>query len=301
MSNLVKSYSVVREQDSKRIIDSNQAISDAIIRIKERMENEVNDSEDGFVQGLEVANVADLLYSEDDSEGERVLSGNIIRSEDDGEVSTKESEEALVGSKVKAAEEQAGFILANAKDDAQAIIDAANQKAEEIFANAQKEGYEAGYSEGEKIAQKQLEEKQAELEAVKTGLQEEYKEKCRRIEPDLIDTILKVFSDVTHVLSEDKKDLVTCLVRAVMDENVMSTSFVIRTSKEDAAFVKENKEALISDSSRITDILVVEDGTMKKGECMVETDFGIFDCSLDVQLEALIKDIKLLACAVGNE
>jgi len=265
------------------------------------MENEVNDSEDGFVQGLEVANVADLLYSEDDSEGERVLSGNIIRSEDDGEVSTKESEEALVGSKVKAAEEQAGFILANAKDDAQAIIDAANQKAEEIFANAQKEGYEAGYSEGEKIAQKQLEEKQAELEAVKTGLQEEYKEKCRRIEPDLIDTILKVFSDVTHVLSEDKKDLVTCLVRAVMDENVMSTSFVIRTSKEDAAFVKENKEALISDSSRITDILVVEDGTMKKGECMVETDFGIFDCSLDVQLEALIKDIKLLACAVGNE
>jgi len=301
LSNLVKSYSVVREQDSKRIIDSNQAISDAIIRIKERMENEVNDSEDGFVQGLEVANVADLLYSEDDSEGERVLSGNIIRSEDDGEVSTKESEEALVGSKVKAAEEQAGFILANAKDDAQAIIDAANQKAEEIFANAQKEGYEAGYSEGEKIAQKQLEEKQAELEAVKTGLQEEYKEKCRRIEPDLIDTILKVFSDVTHVLSEDKKDLVTCLVRAVMDENVMSTSFVIRTSKEDAAFVKENKEALISDSSRITDILVVEDGTMKKGECMVETDFGIFDCSLDVQLEALIKDIKLLACAVGNE
>ena len=41
---------------------------------------------------------------------------------------------------------------------------------------------------------------------------------------------------------------------------------------------------------------IVADTTMKKNECIIETDAGVFDCSLDIELNNLIKDIKLLSC-----
>ena len=41
---------------------------------------------------------------------------------------------------------------------------------------------------------------------------------------------------------------------------------------------------------------IVEDVTMKKNECIIETDTGVFNCSLDIELNNLIKDLKLLSC-----
>ena len=41
---------------------------------------------------------------------------------------------------------------------------------------------------------------------------------------------------------------------------------------------------------------IVADTTMKKNECIIETHAGVFDCSLDIELNNLIKDIKLLSC-----
>ncbi len=43
-------------------------------------------------------------------------------------------------------------------------------------------------------------------------------------------------------------------------------------------------------------IEIVEDVTMKKNQCIIETGSGMYDCSLDVQLENLIEEIKMLSC-----
>ena len=41
---------------------------------------------------------------------------------------------------------------------------------------------------------------------------------------------------------------------------------------------------------------IVKDATLERNQCLIETDGGIFDCSLDVQLENLIMDVKALSC-----
>ena len=48
--------------------------------------------------------------------------------------------------------------------------------------------------------------------------------------------------------------------------------------------------------SKDTQIEITEDSALKRNECLIETDAGVFDCSLDVQLDNLIKDIRLLSC-----
>ena len=38
------------------------------------------------------------------------------------------------------------------------------------------------------------------------------------------------------------------------------------------------------------------DESMQQGQCTIDTDEGIFDCGVDVQLDNLIKDLKTLSC-----
>ena len=40
---------------------------------------------------------------------------------------------------------------------------------------------------------------------------------------------------------------------------------------------------------------MIEDVTLNRGECMIETGNGVFDCSLGTQLEALKDELMLLA------
>ena len=39
---------------------------------------------------------------------------------------------------------------------------------------------------------------------------------------------------------------------------------------------------------------ILPDSTMEGNSCIIETDSGVFDCSLGTQLENLIKDIRSL-------
>ena len=298
LSNLLKSYAVVSRGTDAKIIDSNKAMMNAMDKVKTHMENESGDRTE-FVQGLAAENVDDLLYSENDEDGGMVLSGNVHY---DGFVGEKEPE-SYKGSdeNIEDIQTQVRQMMETAESDAEAIIEDAKSRAAEILEFAKKEGYDAGYNEGRQNASDELAEKMSEIETMKQELVEEYEARKAAMEPELVDAILKVFVDVTHVLSEDRKDLIMYLVDSVVSDNLMSNNFFIRTSKEDADYLRMNKEKLVAGIDKEINIEIIEDNTMKKNECIVETDFGIFDSSLDIQLESLVQDIKLLACAVGNE
>ena len=41
---------------------------------------------------------------------------------------------------------------------------------------------------------------------------------------------------------------------------------------------------------------IINDAKLGAGDCQLETNFGIFDCSVDMELNNLIKDIRSLCC-----
>ena len=138
-----------------------------------------------------------------------------------------------------------------------------------------------------------------ELTEKEKQLEEDYRHKREQMEPELVDVLVDVFDKVTHTIAEDKKDMILTLVDSVMSQVELSHNFLIRVSKDDYQFLVDNKEritALASASGNSANIDIFEDVTLKRNECIIETDVGIFDCSLDIQLENLIKDIKLLSC-----
>ena len=63
---------------------------------------------------------------------------------------------------------------------------------------------------------------------------------------------------------------------------------------DNVSFLEEHKENILDYVGHDIELEIVPDYTLDENACVIETDSGIFDCSLDVQLDNLMKDIRSL-------
>ena len=195
----------------------------------------------------------------------------------------------------KALRTQADVILEQARAQGEQVKAKARQVAEEekqvLFEAAKREGYEAGLAD--------LEQERAAMEASfaerEQALLAEYERKTGELEPMATEVVVGLLQSLTGVLLDSKKGIVTYLVSKALAEAERSSSFLIKVSREDIDEVKGASETLRSLFERDVTLEIVSDLLLKKGECMIETDAGIIDCSLGTQLEGLIEDIRLLS------
>ena len=277
MSNLLKRSSVINKDE--RVIDYNDLIKKKIQTIMESKHNEMD--ADGFINGLH-ADVVEELISDDDT-------------------ADALTDDAAMG------EQQAAASLENANAEAERIIEEARLQAEQIIADANKnadaafeEAKQNGYYEGNEKAQEEMNIKQAQLEVEfdnkRKELEKEYNNLKESIEPELVEVITDVFRKVTGVVAEDNQEIILHLINDVMHNADGSRDYVIKVSPDDYKFLVNNQGKIYCAMSREVNIDIVEDATLERNQCMIETNTGIFNCSLDIELNNLIKNIKLLSC-----
>ena len=277
LPNLLKRSSVINKDE--RVIDYNDLIKKKIQAIMESKHNEMD--ADGFINGLH-ADVVDELISDDDT-------------------ADALTEDAAMG------EQQAAASLENTNAEAERIIEEARLQAEQIIADANKnadaafeEAKQNGYYEGNEKAQEEMNIKQAQLEVEfdnkRKELEQEYNNLKESIEPELVEVITDVFRKVTGVVAEDNQEIILHLINDVMHNADGSRDYVIKVSPDDYKFLVNNQGKIYCAMSREVNIDIVEDATIERNQCMIETNTGIFNCSLDIELNNLIKNIKLLSC-----
>lgn len=273
MSNLYKRGSTISKDE--RVIDYNDIIKAKLQTILSSNERD-SANPDGFVNGLN-AEVVEALVS-DEEEGAHALS------------------EEQAAAQLQEMQAQAQQMVEDANMQAQQIMEDANAKAEEIFAQSKV----TGYQEGKQQAQQELAKKQAEMnsqfEARKQQLEQEYEQMRAQMEPELVETLTEVFRKVTLTVAEDNQDIILHLINGVMQNSENSHEFVIKASPDDYKFLVNNQGKIYCAMSKEVTLDIAEDMTLKKNECIIETDTGVFNCSLDIELKNLIKDIKLLSC-----
>lgn len=270
MSNLLKYNHVVVKNEDKHVIDSNELLKNILSAKKNTTsgnsfaEKSIPDP-DGFVCGIDAARVEKLISDEEEQKDDN----------------------------------NAG-ILEDARKQAEDILEDAKKQAEDILKDAKENGYREGYEKGTIESKQKSDDLQTKLEAdyksMSEKLQNEYDEKYQVMESELVDTLMEVFSKVTLTIAEDKKDLVLLLIQRTLKDADANKDFLIRVSDVDYGFVMNSIDKLYDCVSLDSKIEVVRDNTLKKNQCIIETDAGAFDCSLDIQLEGLISEIKLLSC-----
>lgn len=285
MSNLLKNTSVI--ENGHRVIDYNDFIFDKIEAIKKQAIDGGVDA--GFVSGLNAATVESLIGDDDVQAG---VDGDTLSAEEPvgDENDTKTLEDA---------DTEARRIIEEAESTAAQIREAAKAEAEQIKADAKNAGYEDGMKQGMADGTEHCEAEYAsrakQLEDEYRKMEDDYQKKYDEIEPQIVSTVLDVIGKVTGVVYEANKDILIHLINRVLKDVEASNEYVIKVSHADYQFLIEKQSKLYAASAKDMNIDIVEDSSLSAGQCVIETDGGIFDCSLDVTMNQLVNDIKMLA------
>lgn len=275
---LKRGYTCVVEEE-KRIIDTNTLMQKRIQEISTQLRQSENRGfQEGFVAGLPAENVSVLLEDGEGSEG-NVLKAN----EDAGFILEQARQEAA--SLLEEAQAQAAGVLQNARNQAQ-------QEKQRVLEDAKREGYE----EGKQRAMQEGAKLQKEFDERKRGLEKEYQKLADHLEPQFIETITGIYEHIFHVDLQSYRDTLVYLIGTTMRKAEGTRNFIIHVSKDDYPYVSLQKKQLTpSEASGSSSMEIIEDITVNKGECLIETDGGIFDCGLGTQMAELRKKLILLS------
>ena len=84
------------------------------------------------------------------------------------------------------------------------------------------------------------------------------------------------------------------MINVAMHDLDNSKHFVVKVSGDDYEDIAERKEEIYGALNPNIDIEIFEDAKLLPMQCLIETDNGIVDISLDVQLDNLKKALKLM-------
>ena len=274
MSNFIKGGYVNVESGKKLTINSNTFVEKRLEELRARMVEEPAEViEEGFSEGLDPLLVERLVTEEDD---------NVIKA---GSAASHEEIEAM---------------LKDAKAQAQAIIDAAKKEAEQIRGSARDEGREEGYRDGHKEAEEECRrkyrEKELECEARASAAERDFQKKSEELEPLLVEKISGIFERVTGARLENDRETVLFLLNRALTGGDSGRNYVVHVSSTDYENVKAQKEQVAKGTGILPESFeIVEDSTLSPNSCLIESEGGIWDCSLGTQLSLLVQQLKILS------
>ncbi len=293
--NLLKfGWNRVNEQDIK-IIDSNALLEKKIKEANAALLRNTEEIPVDMVDGMDAFTVANLLEDSEvietqggeasDEEGEKSFHSNIIKAAPSKENPAAEEIE-------KELEEK----LEKARQEADAIVEAAHSQAEDIRKSAHEQGKKEGYDEGYANGLAQMVEKEQELKKKEELLEQEYQRKIDELEPQFIDTLSGIYEHIFQVDLSEHRDIIVHLLSATIRKIEGSKDFIIHISRDDFPYVNMQKKQIISCVSiPNSTVEIIEDFTLCRNECMIETEGGIYDCSLGTELKELTAKLKLLS------
>ena len=261
------------------VIDSNERIEKKLKDLEEQVQtNGIQITESQFPNNLEASDVARLLEDEEVDGFESGIQASIIPN----------------------AMEEAERMLEEARQEAETILENAKAQAQEIKQNAYEKGMndgkKAGYDDGTRVAMIELQEAKVQLEEERDRLHREYEMQLNEMEPLMVEALCNIYEHLIGVSLHDKSQAVLNLLENTIHRIEGCKNFIIHVSKETYEQVKGKKAELIAVAAG-TDISleVIEDFSLSSAECLIETENGIYDCSLDTQLNAVKEHIAILA------
>ena len=167
---------------------------------------------------------------------------------------------------------------------------------------AQQQGYTQGYSEGNQKAVQETQAKMAELSEKEAAMEREYQEKLDNVEPYLVDKLTDIYDHIFAVDLSEYRNVIFHLISNTLHALENTDTYLIHVSEQDYQFVSMQKTQIAEDGGVKPSMLeFVEDRTLGKNECLIETPDGIYDCSLSVQLSELKRKLLLLSYSGAKE
>ncbi len=285
-SNLFKAGWVVVNEDA-RVINSNDLIeqklqSAARTVVYQPAPSEEEEESGGFSSGLSAESIDSLL----DPDSERAVLKSASAEELD-----------RIKQELGAAKEELSRVQAETeqmKASAQAEI---NDLREETLHQAREQGYQDGYQQGMQEAAALKEE----YAARERQLEQEYSSRVKELEPEFVRNLTQIYEHIFKVDLSDYHPLVVSLLTDAMQRVETSGNMIVHVSREDYPEVNSARTELLERAGTPREkVEIVSDMTLAPSQCMIETDSGVYDCSLGTELAELSRKLMLLSYKGGK-
>ena len=301
-SGVLKSGWVIVNPTDTKVIDSNARAEQRLKEIAVKLAQEFGDdpeAADGFTGGIEAMQVSELAGDDDvniigTDNSDDAAQGSVMEAEQSS--ISKRADELIAEAQSQIELMKQGALVEIEEARQQAYDEAKEQGYQDGLEQGKQEGFEQGHQDGLDSVAQEREQAFAEAAQKIAMIEKEYQKKLDELEPRFIDTLTRIYEHIFHVSLKNSRELIVYLIQNTMRNIEGSGSYLIHVSKEDYPFASMQKRELIKNTNiSADDVEIIEDSTMGKNECMIETGSGVFDCSLGTQLEALNEELRLLS------
>lgn len=278
-SNLYKRGYGGLQSEETRVIDTNELVARKIEELQSRMKAPENH---GFVAGLQAETID--LGQLTEEEVEELATSKVLKANEEAEKVTQ------------GAREEADTILENARADIQRMQEEARAQIQAEREQMLQQAREQGYREGAAKAELELNARTRELNEQHRQMEEEYQKLVDELEPRFIDNLTGIYEHIFRVELGSYREILSHLIQNTIRKIEGNRDFIVHVSKEDYPYVTMQKRQIAAcTTAPNSTVEIVEDITLAKNQCLIESEGGIFDCGLGTQLAELSQKLKLLS------
>ena len=185
------------------------------------------------------------------------------------------------------AERDANDIVAKAKLEAEQILAEAHSQSSSVVQEAKQKGYEEGHAEGYESGVAEVNRLVDRMHKIVEAVMQRREEILKDTESQIVELVILMARKVIKVLSENQKNVVMANTLAALKKVKTRGTVTLRVNLEDVNLTTAHVDEFIQHVENVQGITVLEDSTVEKGGCIVETDFGSIDARISSQLGEL--------------
>jgi flagellar assembly protein FliH len=185
------------------------------------------------------------------------------------------------------AEEAAAVLLSGAEKRVLELEAQAGARLEAAEREAAKKGNATGREEGYKEGKAEVERLVTRLHAVLDRAMEKRSEILEQAEVQVVELVLLVAKKVVKVISENQKSVVIQNIAQALRKLKTKADVVVRVNLADLELATEHIKDFVQLAENARKLTIVEDTTVDRGGCIIETDFGEIDARIASQLGEL--------------
>ena len=230
------------------------------------------------------------MIDEARAEADRIIKEAEQRAFEEVQNKTEEARQAK-----QQADEDKTRIVDEAQKEADNMRRDVRDEVDQIRKDAYNEGYTAGHEEGFGSGKPEVERLITQIHHIIDMTLEKRNEIIEQSETQLISLVLLIAKKVVKVISENQKNVVINNVIQALRKLKSRGEVLIKVNLDDVELTTEHVKDFMRMVDNVQSVTVVEDSTVDKGGCIIETDFGEIDARISSQLQEIEEKIHELA------
>jgi len=187
----------------------------------------------------------------------------------------------------KKSELDSKILLKMQKKEAQKIESEIRNKETEILNEARKRGYQDGWEEGINKGTEEVKRLVERIQIILNTAIQKRNEIFIETEQQIIGLVLLIAKKVIKVISENQKNVVINNVIQSLRKLKSRGEVAIRVNLADLELTTKHKQDFIEMVEGVKSIKILEDSTVDRGGCIIDTDFGSIDARISSQLHEI--------------